>query len=135
MPALRVVPVATHVPFAVPDALIFTSLNGIRLHRFLPALANRQVFAVGDHSARFARAIGYRRVMSASGNVSDLAKLIVAQSVPGSTLLHIGAVHPAGDLEVLLAAGGVRRSEEHTSELQSLMRISYAVFCLNQKDN
>src|SRR3546814_1629495 len=26
-----------------------------------------------------------------------------------------------------------RRSEEHTSELQSLMRISYAVFCLKQK--
>src|SRR3546814_2266175 len=31
-------------------------------------------------------------------------------------------------LELLLA-----RSEEHTSELQSLMRISYAVFCLKQK--
>src|SRR3546814_7951950 len=28
---------------------------------------------------------------------------------------------------------GVARSEEHTSELQSLMRISYAVFCLKQK--
>src|SRR3546814_1759836 len=27
---------------------------------------------------------------------------------------------------------GWRRSEEHTSELQSLMRISYAVFCLNK---
>src|SRR3546814_1784780 len=27
----------------------------------------------------------------------------------------------------------VRRSEEHTSELQSLMRISYAVFCLKKK--
>src|SRR3546814_4900910 len=27
------------------------------------------------------------------------------------------------------------RSEEHTSELQSLMRISYAVFCLNKKTN
>src|SRR3546814_3087535 len=27
------------------------------------------------------------------------------------------------------------RSEEHTSELQSLMRISYAVFCLNKKNN
>src|SRR3546814_4523629 len=27
------------------------------------------------------------------------------------------------------------RSEEHTSELQSLMRISYAVFCLNKKKN
>src|SRR3546814_9448665 len=28
---------------------------------------------------------------------------------------------------------GVQRSEEHTSELQSLMRISYAVFCLKKK--
>src|SRR3546814_4872662 len=30
-------------------------------------------------------------------------------------------------------ASGSRRSEEHTSELQSLMRISYAVFCLKKK--
>src|SRR3546814_4128627 len=30
---------------------------------------------------------------------------------------------------------GHRRSEEHTSELQSLMRISYAVFCLKKKRN
>src|SRR3546814_10900734 len=29
---------------------------------------------------------------------------------------------------------GVARSEEHTSELQSLMRISYAVFCLKKKN-
>src|SRR3546814_10631609 len=35
------------------------------------------------------------------------------------------------------AADGIRsaRSEEHTSELQSLMRISYAVFCLKQNTN
>src|SRR3546814_6420030 len=32
------------------------------------------------------------------------------------------------------AAYGVIRSEEHTSELQSLMRISYAVFCLKKKN-
>src|SRR3546814_4741418 len=32
-------------------------------------------------------------------------------------------------------ARGRRRSEEHTSELQSLMRISYAVFCLKKKRN
>src|SRR3546814_1679434 len=31
------------------------------------------------------------------------------------------------------ADGGAGRSEEHTSELQSLMRISYAVFCLKKK--
>src|SRR3546814_3720750 len=32
-----------------------------------------------------------------------------------------------------LARGALSRSEEHTSELQSLMRISYAVFCLKKK--
>src|SRR3546814_8681656 len=31
--------------------------------------------------------------------------------------------------------GDASRSEEHTSELQSLMRISYAVFCLKKKKN
>src|SRR3546814_6338905 len=37
-------------------------------------------------------------------------------------------------LDDLLAGGeGGLRSEEHTSELQSLMRISYAVFCLKKK--
>src|SRR3546814_6624545 len=34
-----------------------------------------------------------------------------------------------------LASGAGVRSEEHTSELQSLMRISYAVFCLKKKKN
>src|SRR3546814_7708615 len=32
------------------------------------------------------------------------------------------------------AVAGLARSEEHTSELQSLMRISYAVFCLKKKN-
>src|SRR3546814_4212869 len=32
-----------------------------------------------------------------------------------------------------LSLGAIYRSEEHTSELQSLMRISYAVFCLKKK--
>src|SRR3546814_1037612 len=34
-----------------------------------------------------------------------------------------------------LVKGTLERSEEHTSELQSLMRISYAVFCLKKKKN
>src|SRR3546814_7526815 len=34
-----------------------------------------------------------------------------------------------------LGQGARARSEEHTSELQSLMRISYAVFCLTKKNN
>src|SRR3546814_8477792 len=39
----------------------------------------------------------------------------------------------AGKQPVTLLPGGAYRSEEHTSELQSLMRISYAVFCLKKK--
>src|SRR3546814_5771233 len=35
---------------------------------------------------------------------------------------------------LLCRSGGRSRSEEHTSELQSLMRISYAVFCLKKKN-
>src|SRR3546814_6272426 len=42
-------------------------------------------------------------------------------------------VHLAADIHVRGAEA--IRSEEHTSELQSLMRISYAVFCLKQKNH
>src|SRR3546814_2670290 len=45
-------------------------------------------------------------------------------SVPG--LYH----HYRSKQELLATLLGLSRSEEHTSELQSLMRISYAVFCL-----
>src|SRR3546814_1299280 len=40
--------------------------------------------------------------------------------------------HHRGDLP---GDAALLRSEEHTSELQSLMRISYAVFCLKKKNN
>src|SRR3546814_4671526 len=45
--------------------------------------------------------------------------------------VEVEIVHLAGE-EMQLPAK-LRRSEEHTSELQSLMRISYAVFCLQTK--
>src|SRR3546814_9736234 len=41
----------------------------------------------------------------------------------------------AGGRKKALGRAQVRRSEEHTSELQSLMRTSYAVFCLKKKNN
>src|SRR3546814_7450908 len=40
-----------------------------------------------------------------------------------------------GSAQVLGLARMIMRSEEHTSELQSLMRISYAVFCLKKKNH
>src|SRR3546814_10181016 len=47
--------------------------------------------------------------------------------------LHGGRAVVAAVETALSAMPGLRRSEEHTSELQSLMRISYAVFCLKKK--
>src|SRR3546814_5781891 len=45
------------------------------------------------------------------------------------------AVYSGADQQYCIAASGAPdRSEEHTSELQSLMRISYAVFCLKKKN-
>src|SRR3546814_6605107 len=46
----------------------------------------------------------------------------------------VGAHRALRRLDRPLAAQTHRRSEEHTSELQSLMRISYAVFCLKKKN-
>src|SRR3546814_3593191 len=49
--------------------------------------------------------------------------------------LAVRKLRPDGRSPILCFVGppGVGRSEEHTSELQSLMRISYAVFCLKKK--
>src|SRR3546814_14348024 len=54
-----------------------------------------------------------------------------------------GGIHPVGAFQCFVAVAqgafdadavtDIERSEEHTSELQSLMRISYAVFCLKKK--
>src|SRR3546814_5937400 len=62
-----------------------------------------------------------------------------AQAVPGAGGQRDALGHARGEQAVAALARGVDlvdpvgRSEEHTSELQSLMRISYAVFCLKKK--
>src|SRR3546814_4768317 len=50
---------------------------------------------------------------------------------------HIGMdmIWPMSIITRAMNADDDARSEEHTSELQSLMRISYAVFCLKKKNN
>src|SRR3546814_9508145 len=69
---------------------------------------------------------------------SQIAGLLnlVGQPVPlRSEITSVGL--PAGLsgnlLRALAVRIGIAKSEEHTSELQSLMRISYAVFCLKKK--
>src|SRR3546814_3207028 len=71
----------------------------------------------------------YWRVPAAAGVESDIVDFATwMQAMMGSR----PDVLPAAALQ-LAHRPRVGRSEEHTSELQSLMRISYAVFCLKKK--
>src|SRR3546814_1560553 len=49
------------------------------------------------------------------------------------SFVRVGGIAGASKASGRIARGRKTRSEEHTSELQSLMRISYAVFCLKKK--
>src|SRR3546814_1542544 len=60
--------------------------------------------------------------------VADAFDHVMTQT---QVLLHLRATQI--DIAILEARVLTDRSEEHTSELQSLMRISYAVFCLKKK--
>src|SRR3546814_10529078 len=74
-----------------------------------------------------------------AGDVVDRSVLARVQTPQAFRLgilrrAHAEAVEAAAtDDAQLVRRLGVPRSEEHTSELQSLMRISYAVFCLKKK--
>src|SRR3546814_8223354 len=73
-------------------------------------------------------------IKGVEGQIDDLADVAFA----GRRFGHFPAdrrAHGFGLIggERLLQPGGAR-SEEHTSELQSLMRISYAVFCFKKKN-
>src|SRR3546814_5024040 len=59
-------------------------------------------------------------------------ELAVRGGIAPDDLLRLGLAQHA---EILAEHAVLSRSEEHTSELQSLMRISYAVFCLTTKHN
>src|SRR3546814_7380580 len=72
-------------------------------------------------------AAGHARVMLITSRESRRWVVPKGNPVKGIAL-HEAAAHEAFE------EAGVTRSEEHTSELQSLMRISYAVLCLKKKN-
>src|SRR3546814_9219027 len=76
-----------------------------------------------------------RQVRSVSRTIATWAHHILSfavsptpQGVAVAVLLQLNPLNVSKPI-----SDGLRRSEEHTSELQSLMRISYAVFCLKKK--
>src|SRR3546814_5979179 len=72
--------------------------------------------------------------LTAEGNVIE-ADYEDAEELPAEVAARLEAIDEelAGLIERTRTYDPRERSEEHTSELQSLMRISYAVFCLKKK--
>src|SRR3546814_9744830 len=92
-----------------------------------------QVRAQADQEFRMEREdIQRLKVRSATGALVPLGTLVEVKDVSGPNLVQRYNMYVSVPVQGN-AAPGVR-SEEHTSELQSLMRISYAVFCLKQKN-
>lgn len=98
LPVLHTRPLEHDRVSADVDALVFTSPNGVRHHRFCESLAGTPVFAVGDRTAKLARDAGYANVTSAGGDVVDLYDLIRTRLVPPARIVHLSAAAPAGDL-------------------------------------
>src|SRR3546814_6730630 len=88
------------------------------------------VNAPGRRRRRTAR--GYRVPARTEPRTGDISSRHRSPRPAGATVKG-GAPRAACAGNILRVAGVARRSEEHTSELQSLMRISYAVFCLKKK--
>src|SRR3546814_1320707 len=99
--------------------------------------------ALADHDAEAQRLIAsmleheYRDGLADIPGVPKLqrnAALILAGLLIASRVNPVLAAPMRNQPKRRLSDTSARRSEEHTSELQSLMRISYAVFCLKKKN-
>src|SRR3546814_7172605 len=115
----------------------------MRGSRLRPSSNEHHRGATGETMGREANDDPRPAVRQALPTDADVVQAISAGAYASAYLPVIGAVpKPAsedyrpridrGEVWLLEAPDG--RSEEHTSELQSLMRISYAVFCLKKKN-
>src|SRR3546814_5457779 len=118
---------------------IYTYLHTLSLHDALPIYARRAGrirfraphLAVGAAARPERTAVAHvaaHRNGRRSGLERRLAQRPARHAAHGRPVHRFCARHGSGRLPLCAA-----RSEEHTSELQSLMRISYAVFCLKKK--
>src|SRR3546814_2310619 len=82
-----------------------------------PEIVQQRATLVDEHQQAAARMVVLRVGLEMLGEVAD--------ALGEDRHLHLGRTG--------VALGAAMRSEEHTSELQSLMRISYAVFCLKKQ--
>src|SRR3546814_6233470 len=123
--ALMMIPAARIPSYGVVLTALFVVASGITL---LQVAANPYVAVIGSPETASSRLNLVQAFNSMGTTLAPLfgGYLILSRSTSGTRL--------DGAAEMPIAERRAR-SEEHTSELQSLMRSSYAVFCLNKKNN
>src|SRR3546814_7671031 len=77
--------------------------------------------------------IAFGGELVSDGALNTLIQDLSLLSALGVKLVLVHGSRPQVNEQLKLKGFQTQRSEEHTSELQSLMRISYAVFCLKKK--
>lgn len=106
-PLLTIIPCAYDTKVEDAQALLFTSVNGVRAFPDARRVSAKPVLTVGDATAEAARAAGFSNVVSADGDVHALAALAKARLTPSAgPLIHIGGEHLAGDLAGELRVAG-----------------------------
>src|SRR3546814_1375347 len=93
------------------------------------SIPNFRVYLIGRLSAVLSQ---YAMMLVLGWQAYNIARESISTSAAAAQLGFIGLAQFL-HLFLLTSVTGWMRTEEHTSELQSLMPISYAVFCLKQK--
>src|SRR3546814_10230921 len=120
---LRRPPGSTRTATLFPDPTLFRAAGEVLLLAVTPERAE----------------VALDRLPAAAGGDAHALVVVADRTAGGERVVEPVAVlagDAVGDVREARGAlvGGDDRSEEHTSELQSLMRISYAVFCLTKKN-
>src|SRR3546814_5047417 len=99
----------------MPDATEICGCNGVCKGTIVKAIREQGLFTVDEVKK-------HTKAASSCGSCTGLVEQILISCVGGAA-----DIKPKSEKAI--------RSEEHTSELQSLMRNSYAVFCLKKKQH
>jgi uroporphyrinogen-III synthase len=118
------------------QALLMTSANGVRAYCARNSEREIPLFAVGDATAREARANGFKNISTARGDVSHLAKLVRTQlSKSDGAVLHVAGTKTAGDLagDLLLAGFEYRRDVLYNVVAAQFLRPKTILALLNKE--
>lgn len=92
---------------ATAQAVLVTSLNGMRCLADFTTRRDLTIAAVGESTARLARAAGFTKVVAAGGTAPRLAALVTTRFIPqAGPLVHVGGRQVAGDIAGVVERAG-----------------------------